>query len=456
VRIQPAEFRGDIHLHREERRWMSQVHEITGEDTPFWIIVAGGKRDFTIKWWDVRRWQAVVDHFRGRIQFVQVGEAGHHHPALSGVIDLRGKADLRQLVRLVYHAQGVLCPVTSLMHLAAAVPMKGARASSPQSRKGNGNHPSPQNRPCVVVAGGREPPHWEAYPHHQFIHTNGQLLCCDHGGCWKARTVPLGDGDEKDAPSQLCVDVVPSGQAADTQHSTFTTQPPPPLPRCMDMITAEEVILRIEGYFTGGAARYLTAAQAAGADGGGPPMEGCLSPEPAPQASGRVFRRTDRRRRRALEAMVKAPPRYPARRFRGRGIVICGGGAKYFPCAWVAVKMLRHLGCTLPIELWHLGPREMTAEMQAMVEPLGVRCIDGLEMRKRHPVRRLGGWEMKAYALMHSRFAEVLLLDADNVALRDPGVSRARRHLLAGLRAAGKAPRHLGAVRRGVSGRAGI
>ena len=274
---------------------MSQVHEITGEDTPFWIIVAGGKRDFTIKWWDVRRWQAVVDHFRGRIQFVQVGEAGHHHPALSGVIDLRGKADLRQLVRLVYHAQGVLCPVTSLMHLAAAVPMKGARASSPQSRNGNGNHPSPQNRPCVVVAGGREPPHWEAYPHHQFIHTNGQLLCCDHGGCWKARTVPLGDGDEKDAPSQLCVDVVPSGQAADTQHSTFTTQPPPPLPRCMDMITAEEVILRIEGYFTGGAARYLTAAQAAGADGGGPPMEGCLSPEPAPQASGRVFRRTDRR-----------------------------------------------------------------------------------------------------------------------------------------------------------------
>ena len=33
-------------------------------------------------------------------------------------------------------------------------------------------------RPCVVVAGGREPAHWEAYPDHQFIHNNGALRCC--------------------------------------------------------------------------------------------------------------------------------------------------------------------------------------------------------------------------------------------------------------------------------------
>ena len=228
LRIQPTEFRGDIHLHREERRWMSQVHEITGEDTPFWIIVAGGKRDFTIKWWDVRRWQAVVDHFRGRIQFVQVGAAEHHHPALEGVIDLRGRTDLRQLVRLVYHAQGVVCPVTSLMHLAAAVPVKVARASSPQSPGDASRHPTPQNRPCVVVAGGREPPHWEAYPHHQFIHTNGQLLCCDQGGCWKARTVPLGDGDAKDHAGQLCVDVVGGGRGKgrtlNSQRPTLNAQ----------------------------------------------------------------------------------------------------------------------------------------------------------------------------------------------------------------------------------------
>ncbi|MEI9894677.1 MAG: ADP-heptose--LPS heptosyltransferase [Chthoniobacter sp.] len=163
-RIVPGVFKGSIHLAPEEKHWMSQVQEITGEPVPFWIVAAGGKADYTIKWWDTVRWQQVVDHFRGKILFVQVGEAQHWHPPLQGVLDLRGKTQLRQLVRLVYHSQGVLCPVTMLMHLAAAVEVKGDR---------------PKNRACVVVAGGREPAQWEAYPHHQFIHLNGALFCCD-------------------------------------------------------------------------------------------------------------------------------------------------------------------------------------------------------------------------------------------------------------------------------------
>ena len=236
VRILPGKFRGDIHLAKEEKGWISQVQELTGEPVPFWIIVAGGKRDYTIKWWDPARWQQVVDHFRGRILFVQTGEGKHVHPPLRGVLDLRGKTTLRQLVRLVWHAQGAVCPVTLLMHLAAAVEVKGGK---------------PKNRPCVVVAGGREPAHWEAYPHHQYLHTCGALLCCDQGGCWKSRTVALGDGDKKD--QSLCVDVLPADPAA---------QRTGPLPRCMDMITADEVIRAIERYFAGGAVQYLTAEQA--------------------------------------------------------------------------------------------------------------------------------------------------------------------------------------------------
>jgi ADP-heptose:LPS heptosyltransferase len=223
LQVRPTEFRGDIHLSDLEKSWISQVHEITGDDTPFWIVVSGGKYDFTTKWWDPRRYQDVVDHFRGRIQFVQVGESPHHHPALDGVIDLRGRTDLRQLVRLVYHSAGVLTPVSLLMHLAAAVEVKTGRL---------------QNRACVVVAGGREPPHWEAYPHHQFIHTNGALRCCENGGCWKSRVTPLGDGDEKDNPEHLCVDAV--GESG------------PLLPRCLDMITAADVIRRIEMYTEAG------------------------------------------------------------------------------------------------------------------------------------------------------------------------------------------------------------
>ena len=219
---------------------------------------------------------SVVERFAGRILFVQVGEAGHHHPALRGVLDLRGRTTLRQLVRLVHHAQGVLCPVTLLMHLAAAVEV------------GPG---MPRNRPCVVVAGGREPAQWEAYPHHQYLHTNGALRCCDHGGCWKARVVPLGDGDKMDEARNLCVDVVEMatgrrlrGEAwgrerenaqrstSNAQRSTegaaepFTNHSSPItttdfLPRCLDMISAEDVIRRIELYFDGGAVPYLTDAE---------------------------------------------------------------------------------------------------------------------------------------------------------------------------------------------------
>lgn len=225
LQIKPSAFKGDIHISPLEKSWISQVHEFTGEDTPFWIVTAGGKFDYTVKWWDPRRYQQVVDHFRGRILFVQVGEKEHYHPKLNGVMDLRGKTDLRQLVRLVYHSRGVLGPVNLLMHLAAAVEVKPRM---------------PKNRPCVVVAGGREPPHWEAYPQHQLLHTIGALRCCDNGGCWKSRTVPLGDGDEKDRPENLCLDVVNK------------------LPRCMDMITPADVIRRIQMYYDGGALAGLT------------------------------------------------------------------------------------------------------------------------------------------------------------------------------------------------------
>ena len=98
--------------------------------------------------------------------------------------------------------------------------------------------------------------------------------------------VPLGDGDAKDAPDKLCVEVVelatgrrqsgaewgeeqarraakhstlncPHGTAdfsprLESQPSTFL------LPRCLDLITAEEAIRRIQLYFDGGAVRFLS------------------------------------------------------------------------------------------------------------------------------------------------------------------------------------------------------
>jgi ADP-heptose:LPS heptosyltransferase len=373
--IDPTAFKGDIHLSDQEKSWFSQVQELTGEDTPFWIVVAGGKFDATIKWWDVDRYQQVVDHFRGKILFVQVGEQGHYHPPLRGVVDLRGQTDLRQLVRLVYHAQGVFCPVTCLMHLAAAVETKPGQ---------------PPHRPCVVVAGGREPVHWEAYPHHQFIHTIGALRCCQDGGCWRSRTLPLGDGDKRDAPRDRCVDVVGS------------------LPRCMHLISAQEVIQRIESYFAGGLLEYLRPAQFRAAR---------RTIASRPGNNGTALNAYNARSR--AERFMRSVSLYPGG-FRGRGIVICAGGVRHFTNAWVCIRMLRRLGCGLPIQLWHLGRREMDAQMQALVAPFNVQCVDATIVRRRHPARILRGWELKPYSILHCPFREVLLLDADNVPVVNP------------------------------------
>ena len=57
----------------------------------------------------------MVDHYAGQIDFVQVGESHHNHPLVRGAVDLRGQTTLRQLVRLMYHAQGAISAVSLLM-----------------------------------------------------------------------------------------------------------------------------------------------------------------------------------------------------------------------------------------------------------------------------------------------------------------------------------------------------
>jgi ADP-heptose:LPS heptosyltransferase len=375
--IRPTDFKGDIHLTEREKTWYSQVYELADCDLPFWIIAAGGKYDITIKWWQTERYQEVVDHFRGRVQFVQVGQLGHHHPKLDGVIDLRGRTTLRELIRLVYHAQGVLCSVTALMHLAAAVPCKPGQ---------------PPNRPCVVVAGGREPAHWEAYPDHQFIHTNGALDCCSNGGCWKDRVIRLRDGDKRDRPGELCLRVQDG------------------LPRCMDMISAAEVIRRIQMYIDGGIIKPLTAKQnTAAAVAVASAAKNDYDQQPLNIHNAGM----------ACDEFIRRLPPYPGN-YEGRGIVVCGGGPRYLTNAWVCVNMLRRLGCRLPVQLWYLGKEEKDARMEALLAELGVQCVDAFKLRRRFPVRILNGWELKAYALLHCRFREVLLLDADNVPVVNP------------------------------------
>lgn len=119
------------------------------------------------------------------------------------------------------------------------------------------------------------------------------------------------------------------------------------------------------------------------------------------------------------DRFIKQIDKYP-KGFKRKGIVICGGGVKYFTNAWVLVNHLKRLGCKLPVEFWYLGEKEMDETMLGLFKELGVKCVDGYKVREKQPVRILNGWELKAFAMLHSSFEEILLLDADNVPVKNP------------------------------------
>lgn len=217
--------RGDIHLSEQEKKF-NLIQETYGIDK-YWVIAPGGKRDCTAKIWDWRKFQEVVDYFDERIKFVVIGKSDLLVEKLNNVIDLTDKfnSDVRGLISLVYHADGCVAGPSALLHLAAAVP---SRYDS-------------ERKPCVAIFGGREPTSWSWYCNHQILHTNGAFNCCDNGGCWKARVIPLPKDPEHN--KSLCEHQV--------KVSDRTVQ------ACMDAITAQDVIRAIEKYYEGNLYSYL-------------------------------------------------------------------------------------------------------------------------------------------------------------------------------------------------------
>jgi hypothetical protein len=184
--------------------------EVVGDIGPYCVLNAGHKLDFTAKFGGSGLWQRVVDHFRGRLRFVQVGEDSPHHihKPLDGVLNLIGKTPkYRDFFKLVQHSVVGAGPVSFLLHVSAAL-----------------------GRPYIALAGGREESTWEAYSTTQYLHTLGQLDCCREKACWRSRTVPLGDGNTNDR--SLCrLPVLQDGES---------------VPKCLAMIGHTGVIEALE------------------------------------------------------------------------------------------------------------------------------------------------------------------------------------------------------------------
>lgn len=102
-----------------------------------------------------------------------------------------------------------------------------------------------------------------------------------------------------------------------------------------------------------------------------------------------------------------------------RGIVIAAGG-KYADWGLVNCMWIRHLGITLPIQVFHLGEKEIPRHLRKHFADLNVELVDALELRRTHWMRKLGGWELKAYAAARCRFDDVCFVDADCLLCGDP------------------------------------
>lgn len=374
LNIRPTEFKPDLYLSAEEKAGVSPAIA-AGWDGPYWILNAGCRRKQTIKQWNASRYQQVINHFRDRIRFIQVGHVEDLHPTLDGVLDLRGKNTLRELICLMYHAKGVLTSSGLLAHLAAAIETNDRRLRS-----------------CIIIGGGREPAHWSAYPGQQHVNTIGSLPCCRTGGCWRSRTVPLGDGELEDQADQMCVSISNS------------------MPRCMEMIGVQEIILRIDQQLQKNAtfkddeelAQILN------------PSGFKLSPKAVQSDPLTISTALSK-----LDEFIQRLEPYPGGH-ANRGIVICAKGVEQFANAWVCINMLRNFGCRLPIQFWYVNPNGMDERMRALVKPLNVECVDTLKESRHHPTPQAEYWYLKIYASIHSPFNEVLVLDADNVPTIDP------------------------------------
>ena len=202
-----------LYVSDQEKSWINQVEEETGYKGPYWALCCQGKEDYTVKHYVYEYVQDVIDHYRGVIQFVQVGRKEHNHKPHEGVINFIGKTDDRQLIRLCYNSAGGLGLESYLHHLYAGF-----------------------EKPFVCISSGMTARSWQAYNTEKYLTSLSNLPCCKNGGCWKKKIV-------KTNGEQCC------------EYPVFNVGIEP-VAKCMSMIKPEEIIQAIDSYYLGGRLSY--------------------------------------------------------------------------------------------------------------------------------------------------------------------------------------------------------
>ncbi len=199
IHIPQGESRPDIWFTEEEYN----APRIT--EKPYWIIVVGGEKGWGCKMYPLEKWQMFVEQNPDTL-FYQIGAQEDNYPKLTGpnVVDYVGKTQdretgIRNLFKLFLNAEGSIGLVSFQMHLSGAL-----------------------KKPCIVVAGAREPVHFTRYPGQQYLNTEGCLPCSAGSACWHCDI-------------SACTDLKPGK-----------------VPACVDMISPEDLTRALNQYYIGG------------------------------------------------------------------------------------------------------------------------------------------------------------------------------------------------------------
>jgi hypothetical protein len=107
----------------------------------------------------------------------------------------------------------------------------------------------------------------------------------------------------------------------------------------------------------------------------------------------------------------------------GRGIVTVGGG-KYWPGIYVMIRLLREMGCALPVEVWYRSRWE-DVHPEHLNDPLTVfRDVDEIRQKQGYDFKnghlKSDGFAAKLDSIYYSRFREIAFIDADAYFVADP------------------------------------
>jgi ADP-heptose:LPS heptosyltransferase len=202
IELEQTHNQPNLYLSTDEEKWEPPIPQ------PFWLVNACTNPTSATKYWN--GYQAVINHFKNKATFIQIGRGEYQHHKLAGAVDMIGNMTLRELIIWVSKCQGAIGPTGLLQHLCAAF-----------------------DKPYFCIVGGVVSASLIQYPQQQTFHTIGQLPCCHKAGCLRKRLV---------APPEPGLGQIPCSYPLRKQGMEIAT--------CMDLIKPTEVILAIQRFLT--------------------------------------------------------------------------------------------------------------------------------------------------------------------------------------------------------------